>query len=48
MGVHNDYLRLMGDEAFKPIQSSVGVIKESHGQDFLYHPVIAVEKNLES
>jgi sulfatase maturation enzyme AslB (radical SAM superfamily) len=48
MGVHNDYLRLIGDKAFKPIKSSVGDIKTSRGQDFVYHPIVGVNNKLKS
>jgi sulfatase maturation enzyme AslB (radical SAM superfamily) len=48
MGVHKDYLRLMGDKAFKPIKASVGVIKTSRGQDFIYHPIIGVNNKSKS
>ncbi|MCL4406054.1 MAG: radical SAM protein [Patescibacteria group bacterium] len=48
MGIHNDYLRLIGDKEFEPIRSSMGAFKMSRGQDFIYHPIVAVKNTSKS
>ncbi len=43
LGVHIDYPEIIGDAEFQPIISSVGEIIANEGNQFIYHPIIAVK-----
>jgi MoaA/NifB/PqqE/SkfB family radical SAM enzyme len=43
MGIHKDYLRLIGDKEFHPPRGKID-LRLNKGEEFIYHPIISARK----